>query len=87
MSLFQKVASVVGAAYVGVLLLWFALPLMFQIYQTVTGWSFIDQNDPVIQQMFAFGNTIFIVLGAVVFLVVLWTWIANATERDPRDII
>lgn len=86
MSLFRRVAGTIMAGFIGAIILWLVLPLMYSIYTIVLAWSIIDETDPIIAQMIEYGELTFMVLGVAVIMVIGWTWLSYATGTEARDV-
>jgi len=79
----REVASAIMAGFVGVLLLWFMLPLLNTAYENVK--MNIDVNNPTNQAMLTIGDGIYLMLPFIVFIVVGYLIFAYATRALPTD--
>jgi hypothetical protein len=80
----REVAGAIMAAFVGTLILWVILPVLKNVQNMV--FNSIDTDDPTTLQLMALGDTIYIVMGWLVFFVVGFIIISYAARKDPYDI-
>lgn len=73
------------ALIMGVMLLWFALPFLQTIYNTITLSPAVDTSDPNIQRLVDMGTVLFWFLGISVFVVTGYLAFAYATHNAPFD--
>lgn len=82
----REVVGAITAVFVGVILLWFILPMLNVTYETVKATIPAEaQNTPTMQTLFALGDGLYLILGFIVFVVVGYLLFAYATRAVPFD--
>ena len=71
------------AAFVGTLILWVILPVLKNVQNMV--FDNINTTDPTTLQLMALGDTVYVIMGFVVFFVTGFIILSYAARRDPYD--
>ena len=79
----RATVGAIMAVFMGVLLLWFALPMLQTVYNQTA--EFADLTDPNIERYVNLGNMLFMALSIIAFAVPGYLVFAYATERAPYD--
>lgn len=82
----REVTGAIAAAFMGIILLWFIIPMLFTSYQTVV--SVIPANvtsTPTMQTLLTLGDGLYLILGFISFIVTGYLIFAYATRAVPFD--
>lgn len=79
----REVVGAIAAVFVGVILLWFILPMLYTTYESVK--TVIDTSDPTTQTLIQLGDGLYLILGFITFIVVGYLVFAYSTRIVPFD--
>lgn len=80
----REVVGAVMAAFVGLLLLWFILPMLNTTYELIK--QNVDMTNPTNQTLILLGDGVYSILGYIVIVVVGYLIFAYATRNVPVDL-
>lgn len=72
------------AAFVGITLLYFILPMLKNTQNLV--FANINATDPAVQQLMALGDTLYYIMGFLVFIVTGYIILSYASRNDPYNL-
>jgi hypothetical protein len=82
----REVVGAITACFVGIILLWFIIPMLNLTYETTL--SVLPANatsTPTMQTLIALGDGLFLIIGFITFIVVGYLIFAYATRIVPFD--